>query len=333
MRKIRIQNEKMASILLLLFILIGMSKPVIAQGSIYSIAIPKGTQTYEVQPYDEEKWAKTVTDWFKGDCNKSGAKSKVTTRAIYTNWTWGMYDVFLQQFLPMIYGIESSYALAALVGSLDYDKEYINETYDEEFAIWNVYQAKWFFTKDTFNETANYTWYSTPIFKDPADHAKALEAYNDLITDINREPLIKFLNLIFPRFTPDEYLWNLVLNGLIIPQPANLYLSNLVEALRCSANVRVEDNTLIFRRLGKDILLIEVTFGKRGTQETFTVKNVYGSVIYQITSTHSHDIALNIALLFGIPLIGVIFIYIMYRMRKKKKEPRLKSSSILELKE
>lgn len=326
MRKNKFEFRKMVSMVLIMCILLNLGASALAQSTYYDIAVIKGTQTYEVQPFNEGEWAKTVTEWFKGDCNKSGARSKITTRAIY-NWSWGMYDVFLHSILPLMYSPEESYGIAALVGSLDFDKEYINETYDEEFSIWNIYQAKWFYTKGTFNETANYTWIANPIFKEPRDYANALEAYNDLITDLNREPLIKFLKLIFPRFTPDEFLWELVLNGLIIAKPFNDYLVNLVQELDCSADVRVEQNTLIFRRVGKTILEIEVIFGDRGTQKSFIVKDVYGKVIYEINSQYSSDLVVVYSLFLLIPIIGVISIYLINKHWKKKKTQSKTSAS------
>ncbi len=320
MRNKKSKLKKATCILLLFMMAIGMASNVLGQKSYYEIAVKKGTQTYEVQPYNEKEWAKTVTGWFVGDCNKSGARSKATTRGLY-NWSWGMYDVFSQLFLPMIYGPEVSFMVAALVASLDFDREYINDTYDRTFPIWNLFQSKWDFVGGSFNETANNTRYSMAVFQNPEDYGYALNSYNDLISDINRKYLIRFLDLELPRFTPDEFLWELVLNGLILAQPISDYLINLVGALDCSANVRVDGNTLIFRKLGKALLEVDVTFGSQGTLDTFTVKDVYGTVVYKITSTYSGNLAITVSLYLIIPFIGLVAIYYIHKYWKKNKIP------------
>ena len=108
----------------------------------------------------------------------------------------------------------------------------------------------------------------------------------------------------------------------------NDYLANLVNELECSPNVRVEGNTLIFRKMESSFLQIEVTFGKRGTQESFKVENIYGTVIYEITSEYSSDLAFAVSLSLIIPIVGVISIYFMIKFYKKRKNP--KNITILE---
>ena len=303
-KKVRLS---LISLSLLSIILIGTFSTNIVATS-YNMTLIKGTEVSEVSPYDETKWGKLVDDWFEGNPDKSGAKSKTTTLTYYIT-SWGMYNVFTRFIIPILFSPEEVFPLIVMIASTDYDQEKINSTYTNEYELWCATQAKWYFTTNDFNETANSTMDFLPIFKNPADYEKILYDYNRLARALNGEAFIKFLGYSFPILTADEFLWQLVLSGFAIASPCDTYLTTLVNALGCSLNIEVKGNVLSFRRQGTNYHIVDVLFGVMGTQTSFVVKNIYGNIVYQITTTHSSTFVYIVLGVMAAFIFGIAFIY------------------------
>lgn len=302
---------------LLSLLLIGMFSTV-AVAVTYDLGLTKGTEISEVMPYDEKEWGKIVKDWFLGNGSKSGAKSKTTTLAYYQT-SWDLYYTFTRFILFTLFDPKDVYSVIGLIYAAGYDQEKINSTYTKEYPLWSALQAKWYFTNQDFNETANSTFSFLPIFQDPTHYKHILDDYNRLAKDLNNEAFLRYLGVSFPILTADEFLWKLVLHGLTLASPVDTYLKTLVQALGCSGNIGTNGNILTFTRPGAHYYTVEVNFDALGTQNSFVVKNIYGTIVYQINTTHSSTLVYVILGIIAICMAGIALYYYYVKRRKSLK--------------
>ena len=74
--------------------------PLVLSNSNYALSLEKGSQIFEVVYYDEETWKDTInvasnpTDWFGGESDTIGAKSKTTVLGV-TYGGSGTYAPFI----------------------------------------------------------------------------------------------------------------------------------------------------------------------------------------------------------------------------------------------
>ncbi len=292
----------------------------ISANSTYQINIAKGTEILEVSRYDESSWEETINDspesLFGGDAEKINAKSKYTTLSWFDNATT-TYEGFISLFISL--------EMAIVVSTLGFNQSVINSNYTNKYDSWMVYRAKWEFNSTDFPESANNPNYLTPVFKDPADYKKLLDDYNNWTDIINND--IGFLAMglpAFQNFTADEFLWQLVLKGMIIATPNNEYLEALVDGLGCSSKIEVNGNELTITKTGIKSYTVDVIYGAQGTQTSLTIKDKSGNIIYEVTTIYPHLIFIYIIL--GI-ISGCLAVIVVVKIKAIKKR-RLEMTSV-----
>ena len=123
----------------------------------YNVGLTKGTDVFTVIRYDEAAWKNTVnssttpSNWFEGDSNHTGAKSKYTLKG-WNYVTWETYDVFVSLFLPILFEAEDLIPLLGLLNSQGYNETTINANYTNSYSLWVGLLATWNFTIGSFEE-------------------------------------------------------------------------------------------------------------------------------------------------------------------------------------
>ena len=305
------------SLLCIIFLGI-LSTPSVANGN-YNIALSKGTEVFVVSHYDETAWKTTVntsttpSNWFEGDSNQTGAKSKYTIKG-WNYVTWETYDVFASLFLPALFESDELIPLIGLMNSQGYNETTINANYTNTYNLWIGLKAEWNFTIGSFEEDPTEANDALLIFKNPSDFEDILFDYNNLSAELNNIPALQFSGYSFPILEPDEFLWFFIFNGLTLGTPFNLYLEELISVLDCK-NATVSNNVLTINHAGETIYAVEITYSSEGTMILFVVKDVSNNIIYQIVSRNSEWIFYTIIIIFA-GCIGIVSIYLVFRQRK-----------------
>jgi hypothetical protein len=109
------------------------------------------------------------------------------------------------------------------------------------------------------------------------------------------------------------------LHGSTLASPIDAYLKTLVQALGVSSNIGTNGNILTFTRPGAHYYTVEVNFDALGTQNSFVVKNIYGTIVYQINTTHSSTLVYVILGIIAICMAGIALYYYYVKRRKSLK--------------
>ena len=291
----------------------------IAANATYEVALNKGTETFMVNQYNEGKWEDIVDDelepddWFGGDSDKIGAKSKITIRNV-DEYEWDMFEVLMSifdvmSFIPDDLSINDSLILMAY-----FSEDSIDDLYPDKYEVWEALTVKWDYETEEFDEEPDKTENIIPIFKDPKDFKDILKNYNSWALLINFTMAILSLEP-YPIFDGDDFLWHLIIRGMLtIARPFNTYLKTLINELDCN-DVEVKDNTLIIKKRGEEDYTVEVTFSDQGLQCTFIIKNTDNRIIYEIINDNTDGIILIVLGVITAALAGIVFIVI-----KRKKQ-------------
>ncbi|MFX1590492.1 MAG: hypothetical protein ACFFC1_20350 [Promethearchaeota archaeon] len=316
---------KLLSISVLAIILINMlSIPV--YGITYQVALKKGTEQFVIEQYNDSAWKSTVdgslapNEWFEGDANVTGAKSKITVKG-WNYRIWEAYDAFTTIFLPKFFSTEDLIPLLGLLELQGYNETTINTNYTNNYRIWYGIRSVWNYTDSTFKEEPSYTE-GILVLQNPLDYIKILDDYNNLASELNSNPIITgppyFYN--FPNLIADDFLWMLAFNGLALARPFPEYAENLINGLGCenvsfNFNVNNKQAALIFNKTGITNYTVEIYYGPRGTLSKFVVKDIADDTIYQIISRNSEWIFYTILIIIVAGITGLIGYTI---LRKKK---------------
>ncbi|UCD00987.1 MAG: hypothetical protein JSV23_08890 [Promethearchaeota archaeon] len=312
------KNTKFRTIGVSLFciILLGMlSTSIVANGN-YNVALTKGTEVLIVSQYDEAAWKTTVnasttpSNWFEGDSNQTGAKSKYTMKG-WNFVTWNTYDVFVSLFLPLLFESEELITLLGLMNSQGYNETTINTNYTNTYNLWVGLRAAWNFTIGIFEEDPTNTNDALLIFKNPTDFDDILNNYNNLSVELNSLPAFQFSGYSFPILNAEEFLWLFIFNGFTLGFPFAYYLAELITTLDCE-NATVSDNVLIINRTGETNYTVEISYGSEGIMSSFTVKDEDNNIIYQIVSSNSDWVFYTIIVIIAI-CIGGLSAYLIFR--------------------
>ena len=285
----------------------------------YDIALEKGTEIFNVKKYNKDAWLTTVSNsttpenWFEGDANNTGAKSKYVIKG-WKGISWKTYDVFTSIFLPTFFNPEQLIPLLVIMNNSGYNESAINNNYTNNYKFWVGLRAKWNFTINDFEEKPIKSNDLFLIFKNPEDYIKALNDYNSIAEQLNKDISIKMLGYSFPYLSGDQFLWFLIQSEFAIAKPFNKYLSILVDELECN-NATVIENMLIIERIGETEYTIEVSYGSGGTMGSFVVKDINGVIIYQIIKINSEGIFYLIIIILSICLVA-LFAFLILRKRK-----------------
>jgi len=280
----------------------------------YTIALEKGTQVLEVKQYDEQAWKNTVSltlnpsDWFGGEADKVGAKSKLTTLS-WGSEIVGPYQVFRRIVIP-----RDVLPIFSIVKNYGYNFTYIDNNYTHKYKVWPFEFTYWSFTTKEFNATPDVFYSHTYIFKNPQDFKTMLDDYNNYSGEINNDSILQSLGYSFPILSGDDLLWQLITSRFAIANPINDYLTAITDVLECK-NVTIHNNTLILQRSGEKNYTKEITYNIQGTIEKFIVKNSEGYIIYEITSFYPKIIFYIILGIIAICILGLVIIVIIKKRR------------------
>ncbi len=313
----RIKNKiklSLLSVILFGLIMFGALSTVVLASSNYQSTLVKGTDIFTVSQYDDTVWNTTVSnsttpsDWFEGETNITGAKSKITMRG-WRDTTWETYDVLTGIFMPEIFNLEKIMMLLISMNSLGYNETTINTNYTTNYKLSYGVRSVWNFTSSGYPEEQSYID-GIMVFKNPSDFKTMLDDYNNLSAELNGKlPLSPF-----PTLDADEFLWQIALNGLAIAKPQTGYLQVLIEDLGCE-NATSSGNTLIFERYGETNYTVEIMYGSEGTMSSLSVKTADETVIFRIISTNSDWMFFVIITVVLICIAGISVVLI---LRKRK---------------
>ena len=319
MKKLKNKTKiSLLSLSLLSIFLLGVLSSSISASAPYQLNLSKGTDEFTVDLYNDADWKTTVdpfltpSNWFGGEADIVNAKSKITLKGWATR-TWTVYDVLTSIIMPEFLSLLAFLNLSSTLIVEEVDDTWINERYNNNFSSWFGLRAIWSYTTKTYEEKPSTNDIIT-ILEDPSDSKTMLDDYNTLATELNANPVILASPFSFPNVSADGFLWALIFSGLAIAGPQADYLNSLVTELGCE-NVTVSGSTLIIERYGLTNYTVEISYGEKGMMSSFTVKNISGTIIYQITSSNSDWVFYLILIIVAVSAVAIVTFLI---IRKKK---------------
>lgn len=320
MSKLKRKNRTKTILLSLSFLgmfLIGIYSTVVV-ASTYQVALIKETEYFEITQYEEDAWhtiinaSSTPADWFEGEANITNAQSKYTTLG-WSDSSWEFYDVLISVILQ-----ENQIPLLMAIAKLGYNETEINNNYTNTYNLWFGVRSYWNFTSINFEESPSNAQDPILIFQNPGDYGKMLDDYNHLVEDIQNDPAISpFIKIQFSNITGDEFLWQRIFSGFGVALPADEYITILIDELGCE-NATINNNILTVKKAGETNYTVEITYGAKGTQSSFIVKDVDSNIIYAIKSIGNENWVLNnILLVIIISVIGFV-VYIIYKKKTSR---------------
>lgn len=310
------------SLSLLGIIFFGFLSTAVSASTIYQLGLAKSTNEYTVIQYDDDGWKATINpasnpkEYFEGDANVTGAKSKQTI-------TWWFDQTYTTYYalLSLYFSIFEYVAWNTFLGNLTaagYNETTINDNYTNTYKAWYGVSAEWWFTDGEFEEKPDNNASRIIIMKDPSNFKLILDDCNSIIEDILSDPKIDTnLKFLLSNKTGDEFLWQLAFNDLAIAEPHGNYLESLVSELGCQ-NTSVIGSTLIIERFGITNYTVEISYGERGVMSSFTVKDISGEVIYKITSSNSEWLFYLILIIASAVSVALV-VFVVVRGRKRKR--------------
>lgn len=318
----RKMNLSLLSLSLLGIIFFGFLSTAASASTTYQLGLRKSTDEYTVIQYDDDGWKATIKpvsnpkEYFEGDANVTGAKSKQTIKG-WVDQTYTTYDALLS----LYFAIFEYIAWNTFQGNLTaagYNETTINANYTNTYNAWYGVSAEWWFTDGEFEEKPNNTLSPIIIMKDPSDFNSILDDCNAIIEDIlNDSTIDKNLKFVLSNRTADEFLWQLAFKGLAIAEPHGNYLESIVSELGCE-NASVSGSTLVFERYGLTNYTVEISYGDKGIMSSFTVKDLSDTVIYQITSSNSEWLFYLILIIVSASSVALV-VYVVFRNWKRKR--------------
>ena len=128
--------------------------PLVSSSSSYTLSLDKGSQIFEVSYYDKEAWKENIndssnpTDWFRGESDTIGAKSKATVLVVHDggDGTLGMFgDLFFNWF-----EINRS-----ILWQYGYYQSFIDSNYPNNYNLWRPFFTFWPFGTEPFDNYDN----------------------------------------------------------------------------------------------------------------------------------------------------------------------------------
>ena len=314
-------RTKIMSLTILSIFLIGILSTSIVASSTYQHTLAKGTDEFVIELYNSAQWKTTVdstltpSDWIEGEADITDAKSKTTLKG-WATITWDTFDVLTSIFMPEYFNFTDTIALLFIMDSQGYNETTINANYTNDYSLSYGLRTVWNYTSSDYEEDPSYTD-GIIALQNPLGYKSMLDDYNALAGDLNGNFFISFAGYSFPNITADEFLWQLALNGLAIAEPQADYLDSLVSELGCE-NASVSGSTLIIERHGITNYTVEISYGDKGTMSSFTVKDIGGTVIYQITSSNSEWLFYLILIIVSVSSVALV-VYVIIRNRRRKR--------------
>jgi len=308
-------------------IFISLGATGIAAKTTYEVALEKGTELYIVNQYNKDKWEDIFgdelepDDWFGGDSDKVGAKSRITFRNV------GDFKTDTFEALMTIFDVSDAIPDELPINNntmkllVRFSEDFIDELYPDKFSIWEAITVKWDYETEEFDETPDQKVNTIQVFKNIKNLKHILENYNEWATIININMTLLGLER-YPIMDGNDFLWQLILSGkLAIARPFNTYLKELVDRLDVD-DVEVKGSTLILDKNEKEDYTVEVSFNEQGIISSFIIKSEDERLIYEISIDDTYDIVLivfiGIAGVAGAAIVGII--HILTKRTKEFKE-------------
>lgn len=271
----------------------------------YTFSLEKGTQILEVKKYDNETWKNTVditstpSDWFGGDADKIGAKSKITTLFDGGN-ALNTYPIFIRLVIP-----QNTLPIFLNISNYGYDFTYVFNNYPNIYEIWDNVHNYWCFTAKEFDVNPDTLYENSYIFKFPQDFSTLLNDYNDFAGILNNDTNLQLLGYSFPLLNGDDLVWQFITRRFAVGNPKSEYLTTFINTIECK-NVTIRGNTLVFQRHGEKNYTVEVTYGIEGIISHIVVKNSEGYIFYEITSFYPKTIFYIILGIIAVFVLGIV---------------------------
>ncbi len=309
---------KFIIILLLGIDLINQYSIILVQAQInYKPTLEMGTQILEVKRYNEQIWKNTVNinsspiDWFGGEANKVGAKSKNT---LFELGYGGASTTAIFAYFVIPRNVIDIYNLLWEYG---YDQSYIENNYNRNYIDWGYSFSNWRFTIKEFNDIPDILHSHSIILQFPQNLSTALKDYNNFTAIINNDTNLQSLGYSFPILSGDDLLWQFFTRRFAVASPISEYLTTLTNTLECE-NTTNRGNTLIFQRHGVKNYTVEVTYSTKGIIDYVVVKNSEGYIFYEITSFYPKIIFYVIVGILAIFILGVATLVIVKKIKLQK---------------
>lgn len=315
------KKRALLAVFLLGTIFISLGATGIAAKTTYEVALEKGTELYIVNQYNKDKWEDTFgdelepDDWFEGDSDEVGAKSRITFRNV-GDFKTDTFEAFMTIFdvldaLPKDLPANNNTKMLMVL----FSEDLIDELYPDKFSIWEAITVKWDYETEEFDETPDQKVNTIPVFKNIKNIKHILENYNEWANFINiNMSVVRTLLEIeqYPIMDGDDFLWQLILSEkLAIARPFNKYLNEMIDRLNAD-DVKVKDSTLFLERKGKEDYTAEVSFNEQGIMSSFVIKNEDERIIYEISIDDTYDLVLiafiGIAGVASSAIVGIIVV-------------------------
>jgi hypothetical protein len=283
----------------------------------YNLALEKGTQIMEISYYDEQAWNATVNvtsspnDWFGGEADRVGAKSKIT---VLEWWQDDINNAGLFRYLMIPKDYLPTYIAIRDYG---YNHAYITSKFSNYYFDWQTSFVFRSFTLNGFSNFSDFTEQNSIILRYPENFSKILDEYNEFAFIVNNDTTLQSLNYSLPILSGDDFLWHFILERFSIGTPIIDYLTTLIGTLECN-NVSIQGNTLIIKRNGIKNYSAEATYNDQGNLETFLLKNSEGYIFYKITSYYPKITALIIVGICGLSILLLITFFLFYKKKYRK---------------
>jgi hypothetical protein len=297
--------------------------PLVLSNSNYTLSLERGSQIFEVMYYDEEAWKDIVnatsdpTDWFGGESDTIGSKSKTTVLGVgYGGSTTS--GVFIKLFFSW-FDVSTS-----ILEQYGYNQSYFSNHYPNQYNQWYPQLTSWPFGTEPFDNYSNYIIHSISsfLFQEPLDFQSILYDYNDFAAVVNNDTALQATNFSMPILNGDDFLWNFILDRYVMVNPINNYLTEAINALECE-NVSVQENKITFMRFGEKTYIMEFAYNSRGSLDTVIVKNNDNNLIYKITST---NLKFVVYIIIGISVSAILGLIGFSFYRKRRLNFLLKSN-------
>ncbi|KKN27794.1 hypothetical protein LCGC14_0860980 [marine sediment metagenome] len=298
--------------------------PFVSSNSNYTLSLEKGSQIFEVSYYDEEIWKDTInvtsnpTDWFGGESDTIGAKSKTTVLGVSHGGS-STYGIFLKLFFSW-FEVNTS-----ILRDYGYDQSYFFSNYQHGYNQWHPKLTSWPFGTEPFDNYSDFRIHSISsfLFKDPLDFQNILYDYNNFSAVVNNDTALQTINFSMPILSGDDFLWYFILDRFVMVNQINNYLTEVINLLECE-NVSVRENKITFMRFGEKPYIMEFTYNSRGSLDNVIVKNNDNNLIYKITSS---NLKFVVYIIIGICL-GAIFGLIGFSFYRKRRLTLLLKSNL-----
>ena len=249
------------------------------------------------------------TDWFGGESDIIGAKSKTTVLGVNYGGS-STYGMFIKLFFSW-FDVNTS-----ILWEYGYDQTYFIDRYSNSYNVWNPQVKSWLFGTEPFDNYSNIRIHeiSSSFFQEPLDFQRILYDYNDFATVVSNDTALQAINFSMPILSGDDFLWYFILDRFVMINPINNYLSEVINALECE-NVSVHENKITFMRFGEKAYIMEFSYNSQGSLDTVIVKNSDSKLIYKITSTNLKFVVYIIIGICSGAILGLIG-FSFYRKRK-----------------